>query len=773
MEDRKILEELFRNCKLYISNEKYLNEQTSRRLNEGLWEKIKQGLAKLGRYKAGGKIMGKGKIDAEAAEKIQQIIDKKGNEVIKELHKIIQQTDPKFPNGGQQEFLNTILKISAVYDNIVAATKKDPEDKNYLPVDIANGVIEDLAEYVKKYLDVDLAAVYTGLDEATRDEIEGRTTRKTGPLDPNPTPNPTTQPTQDKLRAGDVRATLQGKTPTGGIQRDSERMKTLKSNKLPLVLAGVGAALGALGWLAQTDWLKNLITDMFGADTPDVTTVTEKIVPGGMPPSEGFVHWCSQIEGTPMRTGADIQAFIDKYGADNVKHMFTGNGGGTVDEQIRQLQQLISGDGANKSVGELFRQDTFGDMKGGRNLFGVSKAASFVGRVVVTQVIKGAAGVGVGIAASVAGVGAVLVPLGIGLMGIGALVKLFRMKGQKQSRAKTLNDLYQSIQPVEGSSVNPPIINPDPPVPPDPKPEPDPEPKPVTITNIFINIRNYFTFINNISGGGGTGDDTGGGGTTPVEKAATNIANQSINSVVGSNVANVAGDNNTINQVINNITNNINNLQNSGRINANVANKLGNLAKQQAMKRLGGTVNESEFMDESELLDESKYITDRKLQARLRKDIGADKLKMFRTFLARTEKMKEIIKRAKPYGMKNIDALISRVQSLSFVTTDFTQQLNTATQDENSYEALKKLIVSVTNDLQSGKFKIDGLNESATIMSNFKRSLYQFVNALMKLFTQIKELRDSKKKMTNEEIVDIESLNEVYDKMKKLAKYKW
>ena len=34
-------------------------------LDEGFWDTIKYGLSKLGRYKAGGKIMGKGKVDIE------------------------------------------------------------------------------------------------------------------------------------------------------------------------------------------------------------------------------------------------------------------------------------------------------------------------------------------------------------------------------------------------------------------------------------------------------------------------------------------------------------------------------------------------------------------------------------------------------------------------------------------------------------------------------------------------------------------------------------
>jgi hypothetical protein len=48
------------------------------------------------------------------------------------------------------------------------------------------------------------------------------------------------------------------------------------------------------------------------------------------------------------------------------------------------------------------------------------------------------------------GLGAALGPIGIGLIAAGALVKLMRMKGQKSSRAATLNALYQSIRNIEG-----------------------------------------------------------------------------------------------------------------------------------------------------------------------------------------------------------------------------------------------------------------------------------------------------------------------------------
>jgi hypothetical protein len=125
--------------------ENQLSDQEYQVLQEGLWEKVKFGLSKLGRYKAGGKIFGKGKIDQEAAAKIQSILDKKGNEVIKKINDQIKSENPDFPNNEKgEEFLKTIIGIATVYDSIVAATKKKPEEEGYLPTDAANSVIADL-----------------------------------------------------------------------------------------------------------------------------------------------------------------------------------------------------------------------------------------------------------------------------------------------------------------------------------------------------------------------------------------------------------------------------------------------------------------------------------------------------------------------------------------------------------------------------------------------------------------------------------------------------
>jgi len=248
----KTIKELTENSDLLLKGNKMLSENKLSQkeyqvLQEGAWESIKYGLAKLGRYKAGGKIFGKGKIDQEAGAKIQSILDKKGNEVIKQLNDTIKKENPEFPNNKEGEkFLGTIIAIAEIYDSIVVATKKDPKEEGYLPTDAANSVIADLAEYVKKFLDVDLAGAYTVMDseEEKVEDDEKLLTDEVGDI------------TEDQ--ASDTRAKLQAKA--GDTKYDTKRMgkEGLKSNKLPMTLAGVGASLGAFSWLVNTEWFKSL-----------------------------------------------------------------------------------------------------------------------------------------------------------------------------------------------------------------------------------------------------------------------------------------------------------------------------------------------------------------------------------------------------------------------------------------------------------------------------------------------------------------------------------
>ena len=132
-------------------------------------------------------------------------------------------------------------------------------------------------------------------------------------------------------------------------------MKTLYSNKLPLILAAIGGSLAALGWLAQTDWLKSLLESWLNTDgVPGQDAVTQSF-DGGKPDAEGMVHWMREIDpSNPVENGSDITDFINKHGAENVSHMFDGNGAGDSMEKMGKLQDLVSGDGSIKVLVSYF-----------------------------------------------------------------------------------------------------------------------------------------------------------------------------------------------------------------------------------------------------------------------------------------------------------------------------------------------------------------------------------------------------------------------------------
>lgn len=455
------------------------SDYENQEVNEKFWQDVKYGLSKLGRYKAGGKILGKGKVTKQAQTDVEEALEKESNKLLKQVNIEVKNVAPKFPNDRKRiTFLRGIIMYGQLYDSLVAAANKKPNEEGYLDPEVCNQIITDLRKVVKKHLDVDLAAVYSvteskddvliqeeirllneGLDIINEEEIfkklgqmKDRAMDKLfGAKKGSDAPQKTTKGQSAKLQ----------KT-SGETNVQSDRMTTLQSNKLPLILAGVGGALGALGWLAQTEWMKNFIIDWFGGDK--IVTDTKEIVSnidGGKPDSKGLVHWMSQINqaegGGQIKTAGDVTKFIDNFGGvENVKGFFIGNGGGDPLQQAELLQQACSGDPA-ASVWTIFTKAAgmAGTMKGGQNLFGISNQANFVGKTIKTEttktLVKGAGGA---IAAKVAGIGKIMTGVGIALVVTGAVVKLLREKGQRQSRAKTLNDLLQSLQFVKVGETN-------------------------------------------------------------------------------------------------------------------------------------------------------------------------------------------------------------------------------------------------------------------------------------------------------------------------------
>lgn len=406
-------------------------------LNEGWWETTKYALSKLGRYKANGKILGKTQETAKSESKVRDLLMKKGNEIIQQLDKDIRGIDPEFPNNKSRvSFLRCVILVSQAYDSIVAATKLPPTDPKFLPIDAANLIINDLREYVKKFLDTDLSAAFSIMDSEI---IDGNLITEDELLDE-------AEPRSAKLSQA-------GKTGKFG----STRMDTLKSNKLPLLLAGLGVSLGGLSWLMDSVWGQRFI---------EVPTEEEKVkylknTIGTIQPGQGLTQWLNMFEGTGLNPNSTPQQFLDavtKVGngdLDKGIEALTEQGGifRNPDAAKQVLEQIKNNPDGYKNLGEMFKGTWAGTGKSiGDTLVtvpGASVVETIAKKVAVPVLKKVLVKTAAGSASPIIGA------LGIGLMAAGALVKGMRIKGQKQSRAKTLNDLYQSLVNLEPTEENP------------------------------------------------------------------------------------------------------------------------------------------------------------------------------------------------------------------------------------------------------------------------------------------------------------------------------
>jgi hypothetical protein len=413
-------------------------------LNEGWWENAKYALSKLGRYKAGGKIMGKTQATSKANADIAALLDKKGNEIIKLLDNQIKKTNPEFPNNKtQDDFLNTIMDIAYVYDSIIAAAKKPAEENGALPVDAANAIIADLVTYVKKYLDVDLTAAFSVFNEAVED---------IRPIDPEGKKADLTQKFADTKQA--IKNNVKG--------YDSERMKTLKSWKLPLALTGAAASFGVLSWLIEYMFPPEQVSQW----TPKIVQEKAQALLGNVKPGEGMTQIMNRTLGTSLDPNSNPKEVVDALsklgGGDANKgiEIITQKGGifanpeaakstltsivNNPTEHGTTLKQVFSGTwaGTGRAAG-----DTLVTLPG-RTLVGLI-VKSVKTWMIKTTAIKGAK-------ATIAG--PILKTLGIALLAGGAVVALGRYKGRKSSRAQMLNDLMQYLRPAQPNKENPSVI---------------------------------------------------------------------------------------------------------------------------------------------------------------------------------------------------------------------------------------------------------------------------------------------------------------------------
>ena len=429
--------------------EKEVKDNQSELINEGYWEDLKYYTAKVTkRYKADGKFFGKAKVDAAAKAKIQAILNKTGNDVIKRLDDFIKQSNAEFPNNRKgDDFLATVLHIANIYESLVNATKIPQGQRGSLGVDAANEIIDDLREYTKKALDTDLYAVYSGLDENA--EME---------LGENEMLN--------ELDAGETRSNLASRGGTGS-DFGSTRMDTLKSNKLPIALSAIGALVGAAGWIGQTDWFLTWLKGLKEFDFKYATDIIEKNIK--MNPN-GFSYTLQDNLPTDKALNLNFNQSVE-----NLKEALKFYGNGSLEDGIKVTSEFIDpsqraasvenlmsqlNDPSNKTIGDVFNtgEGTYGRAGTLFSQFGGAKGviAKYVVKRLVGILVKQGAGAALG--GALASAAPVLLPLGITMIAAGALVKLFRMKGQRQSRAATLNSLYQMMKNVKPTKDNDTIL---------------------------------------------------------------------------------------------------------------------------------------------------------------------------------------------------------------------------------------------------------------------------------------------------------------------------
>ncbi len=382
-------------------------------LQEGAWAKTKYLVAKLGRLEQGGKIIGRGKQAKAAADQIEALIKKYAGASITAVDNHIKQHYPEYPNmESKEDFLEVTEQFGVIYDSVVEGSELDQNDPNFLPTAIANEIIGDLRTLIKYYLDYKLSTVYQTMNEAQA-----------------------------------------AVNPISTARDDSTTMKTLKSNKLPLLLASIGASLGAFGWILKTPYIQELLNNLFDHADKAAEVVTNEKVLGMVGSGEGVTQTLGRlfpgVDLGPNAPVGNLQKVLAQIGGGNQDEGLKAISGMLKNpEKISELKQML-GSGKFHSMKELFNQQLgdptsgkggswFETVRDGKISMGIKQA---VIKGIATNVVKaGAVG---------AGLGSVLAPLGIALVAAGVTVKLLRMKGQKSSRAQHMNDLLLSLHDLE------------------------------------------------------------------------------------------------------------------------------------------------------------------------------------------------------------------------------------------------------------------------------------------------------------------------------------
>ena len=368
------------------------------KIDEGLWDSIKHGLAKVTSIRK--KLPFGSEKRAAADKQYQAIVDKADNEFSKQINALSKELKAKgFPNQkSSQEFLGDAHTLAGIYDTVVKSAKDCK-----IPKEVANEVIADLRKMFEYFIDHELESVYKRLAEA--EEAEG---------------------------------------PLTGTS-DTQAKKELYSTTAPKVLAALGALGLGFGWLVGQPWFiamfkspKTLTTLVKVITTLHKKGVTEHLAvllgrPGanlsgmtvGAMKAGLKSHGLLDASGQPTRHLLDL---ANNGGNTNFLSWWNTNLAGTMHDSETLAQAIpLSGAGAPGAGGDIF-----------------TKAVS----TSVTKTIGGGT-LSATAATALAAANPILLGLGAGLLASGAAVQILRKHGQKYSRLKSLQAILEEMVPVE------------------------------------------------------------------------------------------------------------------------------------------------------------------------------------------------------------------------------------------------------------------------------------------------------------------------------------
>jgi hypothetical protein len=711
-------------------------EKTNKPETVKTWEKLKYVMGKLGSYKVNGKFFGKKKELAAAEARVEDIINKESNKFIKDLDTLIKQPNKEFPNNLRSaDFLSIVLSIAACYDSIVDSTKKEN-----LPIDAANAIINDLREYVKYFLDAKLSASYSTVDEEKENEISEEELKQLDEafgLDEDAESD-----VRDKLKAD--RAARSGETDKGDFQ--STKIDTLKSNKLPMTLLGVGSALGGFSWLVNTEWFKHLFDVVTpGTWTKELAIESKELT--DIKPGEGVYKLLGRVTNHKLDGNSSPTEFMNALkqigggNADKGVDLLCQDGGVMMkpDEAAKGLHDFVDNPNKFKNMNDLFHGNASGTGKltpTDTTLYGTisgRQLTSVLMKVIPKVFVKGSIKTGAGYAIA-KGLGAVLGPIGVGLLGAGALVKIMRVKGQKTSRAATLNALYQSLRNIPGGTVVEPEGEVDSKIQVEPSPiNPGPidtgtdkgakgkektkgkgagvtakEPKGEN-DDLYNTLKNVFKYIVNSRDKLGTrsADNVGTGAATMRSKNKKEKPSEEPTTKPGVTVP----EGPTIKKG--------SEFKITGRNGRTASIKVVSVKKDgtvEVERTDGGKIKNPMIAKDTLVkmynlaqkkagnIAEGKYIADNIVLNYLEKNLSYDKLKSFEDLIKKVEQLRNKIRNVKQSKDKDFNRLVDKFKANPIMSTDFENLFNVSSANEKDMASLKSLIDDVFITVYSGKF---------------------------------------------------------------------